>query len=257
MPLPPDSSSANRKSALDEDGVPEEPPPSCKSFASPRLAWHRIHDSYASTDEASHGNSDQVVAAGPSRPFQPPPTLPPRPQPYAQPPPQPPGNAHAATGVYSPFPPQNPLPGQNRPSLDAYTTGSASSSVPPDQPPVWEPTTVPRPGHPLLNVRSAPFKSIHRSMLTLLPLLVQLGKVLNYSQGYECSKCYNTGYKESNPSKPCRKVSSSNSSVRSNIQISHARLGAVLAEVWQRVGWSDKDRLGECRAQSSTGTNTR
>ncbi|KAJ4479356.1 hypothetical protein J3R30DRAFT_3289137 [Lentinula aciculospora] len=72
---------------------------------------------------------------------------------------------HEQTSRYPP--PSGPLPsGSPRSSLDE-----------------GRPTKTPVPGHPLLN---------H-------------GKLLVYPPGFECDKCHNIGYKQNDPSNPCRK----------------------------------------------------
>lgn len=96
---------------------------------------------------------------------------------YAPPPPPPP-----ATSPPQFAPPPGPPPGHSpdgsTPAPPANGSG-AQSNIPDD----GRPTIRPVPGHPLMNN----------------------GRVLVYPQGYECSKCNNTGYKHLDPSNPCMK----------------------------------------------------
>ncbi|KIJ30727.1 hypothetical protein M422DRAFT_36439 [Sphaerobolus stellatus SS14] len=80
---------------------------------------------------------------------------------------------------YNPPPgsPPGRSPIQSNPSVPPNP--STTGQIPNDR----RPTTTPTPGHPLLKD----------------------GKTLVYPAGYTCSKCQNTGYKNYDPSHPCRK----------------------------------------------------
>ncbi|KAF8512344.1 hypothetical protein JB92DRAFT_2929033 [Gautieria morchelliformis] len=88
---------------------------------------------------------------------------------------------HSRAQSYSPPPgqppPRRPDPSARRVSVPG--TGVGTSMGPDD----GRPTTTPVPGHPLLKG----------------------GKLLVYPQGFECSKCHNTGYKNNDPSHACGK----------------------------------------------------
>ena len=138
----------------------------------------------ATADAMSH---EQTVDYGPSRPFlDPPSSLPPPPQRYEGP-----GQQATSTGAYSPYPIQNPLPGQSRPPLQGAFDSYESAPTPPPRnnlpPTAWQPTTSPVSGQVLLrnnNILVFP-KTGHK----------------------QCSKCRDTGYKSSDPSNPCKKCS--------------------------------------------------
>ncbi|KAJ3775456.1 hypothetical protein FB446DRAFT_637853 [Lentinula raphanica] len=196
------------------------------STASPNdVLNEELPPAYTAAPDSSHG--EQTVEYGPRRPFQNPPARPA--------PPQHPQSTGWTTVqnhvVHSPPPPSQPQsfwPSQTppapiepptlppRPSRDAsqasptsefardfYAAGagppprdndeSAQYPPPPPGPPPTgsqrssdddgRPTKTPVPGHPLLN---------H-------------GRLLVYPPGYECDKCRNVGYKQNDPSNPCRK----------------------------------------------------
>ncbi|KZT25296.1 hypothetical protein NEOLEDRAFT_1169488 [Neolentinus lepideus HHB14362 ss-1] len=88
-------------------------------------------------------------------------------EPRYAPPPGPP--LPSSPGKYAPPPGRPP----------AQSSASTPNSVPDD----GRPTRTPVPGHPLLRD----------------------GKFLVYPAGYDCHKCHNTGYKNFDPSHPCRK----------------------------------------------------
>ena len=172
-----------RDSASDDD-VPNEPPPACASEGMGPT-------DHADTPSAAQASA-QTLESGPSRPFQDAPSHhqsyhPPAPdQPYR--PPQDPQEEWAQTygrpsidgaaggsGLFSPYPPQAPLPGHERPPL-----AQSASPPPPSRPTSYAPTTVPTPGQPLLHE----------------------GKLLVFSEsGHRpshhsvCSKCADTGFK--------------------------------------------------------------
>lgn len=61
--------------------------------------------------------------------------------------------------------------------------------------------------------------------------LGQLGRILNYPTGFACPKCQNTGYKASDPERPCRRVRVNYLKWRtSKKKESHRRL-TVLAQI--------------------------
>lgn len=98
------------------------------------------------------------------------------------------GDASQNTNRYAPppGPPPGPPPLPGRPkSSQGHSPGmrSASSSPVDGIPDDGSPTKYPKPGHPLL----------------------LNGKLLVYPNGYECHKCNNTGFKNFDPSHPCRK----------------------------------------------------
>lgn len=71
---------------------------------------------------------------------------------------------------------------------------------------------------------------------SLMKLYGQLGRVLSYPTGFTCHKCQNTGYKESDPSHPCRKVKFF--TTFQYLAIEHKLTSMrteVLAEIWQGV----------------------
>ncbi|KAI0248753.1 hypothetical protein BJV78DRAFT_1348017 [Lactifluus subvellereus] len=78
---------------------------------------------------------------------------------------------------YAP-PPGAPPPRRPRAASTSSGAGSTAPSVSDGRP-----TTTPTPGHPLL----------------------RNGQTLVYPEGYTCPKCQNTGYKNFDPSHPCRK----------------------------------------------------
>ncbi|KAI0262371.1 hypothetical protein BC834DRAFT_396225 [Gloeopeniophorella convolvens] len=79
---------------------------------------------------------------------------------------------------YAP-PPGAPPPGR-RPRAASTSSGAGSTAPPASD---GRPTTTPTPGHPLL----------------------RNGQTLVYPDNYSCPKCNNTGYKNFDPSHPCRK----------------------------------------------------
>lgn len=110
------------------------------------------------------------------------------------------GNSSSNTGIYSPFPPLNPVQGQSRPHLEweyeGYNTPSPaiqhSSSYPlpqnqqpPAPAPRWEPTTTAQWGQPLL----------------------RNGQILVFPpSGHRvCTSCSDSGWKAFDPSRPCKK----------------------------------------------------
>ncbi|KAF9012155.1 hypothetical protein BDZ89DRAFT_1119045 [Hymenopellis radicata] len=86
------------------------------------------------------------------------------------------------TGVPPPLPPR-PASGYASPSASSPESAHESGASSPAEPSDSRPTTRPVPGHPLLNA----------------------GRLLVYPAGYECYKCHNIGYKQNDPSHPCRK----------------------------------------------------
>ncbi|KAI5117339.1 hypothetical protein M0805_001944 [Coniferiporia weirii] len=104
--------------------------------------------------------------------------------PSHNPPPGPPPTRHA--------PPPGPPPSRNVPPSGPPPASPLAPIAPPPSRPSrgvsnsvdeGKPTSSPTPGRPLLNN----------------------GKILVYPAGHECRKCLNTGYKNFDPSHPCRK----------------------------------------------------
>ncbi|KAI0057366.1 hypothetical protein BV25DRAFT_1994978 [Artomyces pyxidatus] len=93
-----------------------------------------------------------------------------RPQPrFAPPPGEPPASARRASSA-----------GTSRSGAGGSGSGSGNRSGVSND---GRPTTTPTPGHPLLRD----------------------GQILVYPEGYSCDRCRNTGYKNNDPSHPCRR----------------------------------------------------
>ncbi|GJN89223.1 hypothetical protein Rhopal_002202-T1 [Rhodotorula paludigena] len=201
--------------STDADGVPDEAPPP-----------------YEATPAT---NAEQTLEYGPTRPFQPPPTLPPRHPPPSQ--------QHA--------PPPGPPPGDLSPAPTGASVASTSASLPPPQFPFWNgatltgfsegrfhpvPTGPPPPSHTLSPAPPPPQPPQHTGPAPSprlpprpngsspdarggtsggggynptetptpgQPLLHQ-GKLLVYPVGKDvCYKCSNTGYKPFDPYTGC------------------------------------------------------
>ncbi|KAI5479143.1 hypothetical protein MNV49_004003 [Pseudohyphozyma bogoriensis] len=194
-----------------------------------------VQPAYEATPTAQAG--EQSLEFGPSRPFQPPPGPPPRhpltqsytgassssshsqnPHPAGPPPsnlpaplfpfwnganltpqqtgftpgtPTAPPNLPPRPGVGGPSslgqpsqysPPPHPPPGQSFSPPPGPPPSNGAQQSQQQQQQGYNPTTVPTPGQPLLRG----------------------GKILIYPVGHECRKCGNTGYKNNDPSHPCR-----------------------------------------------------
>ncbi|KAJ7591377.1 hypothetical protein C8J56DRAFT_935348 [Mycena floridula] len=186
---------------------PHGPPPGRLRSPSPPLS---DLPPPAYTPAPSFQTGETTVAAGPSRPFRQDATFNtslPQNQSYPGPS-QNYGPNHGGHGYAGPSP-SYPAPNQSHhapsPSSDFardfYAAGEEfvlppdrpsgqQYAPPPGQPPApkqpesdGKPTAKPVPGHPLMNA----------------------GRVLVYPEGFECPKCRNIGYKQSDPSNPCRK----------------------------------------------------
>lgn len=89
---------------------------------------------------------------------------------------------NANTGLVSYAPPRGP-PSQGQTSTNVRRSSTPPRSPPPITPDDGTPTTTPVPGHPLLRD----------------------GNLIVYPKDHLCVKCRNTGYKNHDPSHPCRK----------------------------------------------------
>ncbi|KAH9956998.1 hypothetical protein BC827DRAFT_1228078 [Russula dissimulans] len=166
------------------------------------------------------GSGELVVQQGPRRPFQraPEPFLqfPTAPQqPRQRQPPQPnPPRFVAPTGPPSVSSPTRPLSQMSDFAREFYSAGA--TTPPPDT--QQEPQYAPPPGPPpprrprAASTSSgagstAPPASDGRPTTTPMPghPLLRNGKTLVYPESYYCQKCHNTGYKNYDPSHPCRK----------------------------------------------------
>lgn len=129
-----------------------------------------LQPAYEATNTAASGSS--TLEYGPTRPFQPA-----HPMPHSAPP------VHHTAAV-------QPTGFWNGPMLTPAQTGFVPTPPPPpirnpQQLNSYSPTTTPTQGQPLLNSN----------------------QLLVYPAGEACVKCRNTGYKQHDPSHPCRKVS--------------------------------------------------
>ncbi|KAH9018003.1 hypothetical protein EDB84DRAFT_1276362 [Lactarius hengduanensis] len=168
---------------------PSSPPPN--DFPPPDFPPDAIPPpAYSLTPDV--GGGETVVEQGPRRPFQraPEPFVQPRPPPPSgpYPPPGPPGPGPSQYGPpppaaqqprYAP-PPGAPPPPSSHSRAASTSSRAGSTSTPANN---GHPTNTPTPGRPLL----------------------RNGRTLVYPETYTCPKCNNTGYKNYDPSHPCRK----------------------------------------------------
>ncbi|KAH8993014.1 hypothetical protein EDB92DRAFT_1796773 [Lactarius akahatsu] len=151
---------------------PSSPPPN--DFLPPDFPPDAIPESappaYSLTPDV--GGGETVVEQGPRRPFQRAPEPFVQPPPAAYPPPGPPGPGPALQ--------YGPPPGPPPPAALVQQHGAGSTSAAANN---GHPTNTPTPGRPLL----------------------RNGRTLVYPETYTCPKCSNTGYKNYDPSHPCRK----------------------------------------------------
>ncbi|KIK67861.1 hypothetical protein GYMLUDRAFT_796932 [Collybiopsis luxurians FD-317 M1] len=174
---------------------PPLPPRNNASQVSPRSEF--AQDFYAA-GTGSSGELEDPHEHPPSR-YVPPPGPPPSEAPnehppsrYAPPPGPPPSeapNVHPPSRyALPPGLPPSEAPNEHPPSRYAPPPGPPPpSGSPPSHATAPDddgrPTRTPVPGHPLLNQ----------------------GRILVYPSGYECEKCHNVGYKQNDPTHPCRK----------------------------------------------------
>lgn len=157
-----------------------------------------------------------TLAAGPQRmDFSGPPPLPDR---YQAP--QLTGNisGQPVEGVGYGYGPRPTHDGPVSPPGQMHPHHSGAHGPPPPLAPVQDnrPTSIPTPGRPLLKD----------------------GMLLVYPRGYMCKKCHNTGFKQSDPSHPCKNVRTF-----ALQQATAAKRSTGLEEIWKTVHWPANDLL--------------
>ncbi|KAH9040314.1 hypothetical protein EDB83DRAFT_2507647 [Lactarius deliciosus] len=208
---------------------PSSPPPN--DFLPPDFPPDAIPESappaYSLTPDV--GGGETVVEQGPRRPFQraPEPFVQPPPLPGPYPPPGPPGPGPSQYGPPpGPPPPAAPVQQQYAPPPGPPPSGAPVQQQPqfapppgPPPPAAQQPRYAPPPGAPppSSHSRAASTSSgtgstsaaANNGHPTNTPTpgrpLLRNGRTLVYPETYTCPKCNNTGYKNYDPSHPCRK----------------------------------------------------